>query len=159
MLKTILFTAVVFAFWSCEKKLLDIEQVVDKTPEEVETILGKPDTAYTQMIVTKPIYTQIFRDEVDIEIMYPDGLSTDIVVLDAAPEFKFNERIIARFGLKEIPPSHVQKNSFIKWKNYPGYKTINIFATDLDTAGNVEQFRIFFKSDGRTDTESISANQ
>jgi hypothetical protein len=130
---------------------LDIKQVADKTPQQVEAILGEADTSYTKMIVTKPIFTQIFRDELEVEIMYPDGLSTDIVVLDAAPKLPYNESIISRFGLENLPPSDVMKNAYIKWKNYPGFKTINIFATDLDSAGNVEQFRLFFKSDGKID--------
>jgi hypothetical protein len=133
---------------ACESPVCNVEEIADKTPQEVVNILGEPDTAYTQVIVTKPIFTQIYKREFDIEIMYPDGLSTDIVVFDAAPKLPFEAGIIEKFGLQQIPPSDVVANTYIKWKNYPGYKTINFFVTDLDSAGNVEQFRLFFKSDG-----------
>ena len=133
---------------SCEQPILDIVAIADKTPKEVEEILGQPDTAYTQLIVAKPIFTQIYEKEFEIEIMYPDGLSTDIVVFDVAPKLPFEYSIISKFGLDAIPPSDVLDNAYIKWKNYPGYKTINFFVTDLDDKGNVEQFRLFFKSDG-----------
>lgn len=138
--------------FACEnqKPIMDIATVVNKTPQQVESILGTPDTAYTQTIVTKHIFTQIYNKDVfNIEIMYPDGLSTDVVVLNGAPKLPFDASAIKQFGLNEIPPSHFQEKAFIKWKNYPGYKTINIFVTDLDSVGNVEQFRLFFKSDGK----------
>lgn len=147
----LLLTGLILLF-ACEKSqspILDIENVVDKTPQQVEAILGRPDTSYTQTIVTKHIFTQIYKDEFDIEIMYPDGLATDIVVLNGAPKLPFEASILNRFGLKEITPSHVLEKSYIKWKNYPGFKTINFFVTDLDSAGQVEQFRLFFKSDGK----------
>ena len=144
---TIILCTVLF-FVSCKKTILEVEEVADKTPEQVAKILGKPDTAYTQVIVTKPVFTQIYRREFEIEIMYPEGLSTDIVVFDAAPNLPFEAGIIEKFGLQQIPPSDVVANTYIKWKNYPGYKTINFFVTDLDSAGNVKQFRLFFKSDG-----------
>lgn len=146
----LLLLGLIFLF-ACESRgpILDIENVVDKTPQQVEAILGRPDTSYTQTIVTKHIFTQIYKDEFDIEIMYPKGLATDIVVLNGAPKLPFEASILTRFGLKEIPPSHVRKNFYIKWKNYPGFKTINFFVTDLDSAGRVEQFRLFFKSDGK----------
>jgi len=134
---------------SCKQTILDVEEVADKTPQQVVEILGKPDTAYTQVFVTKHVFTQIYRREFEIEIMYPDGLSTDIVVFDAAPKLPFEAGIIEKFGLQQMmPPSDVVANTYIKWKNYPGYKTINFFVTDLDSTGNVEQFRLFFKSDG-----------
>ncbi len=138
----------VLSLVSCKQIILDVEEVTDKTPEQVAKILGTPDTAYTQVIVTKPVFTQIYRREFEIEIMYPEGLSTDIVVFDAAPNLPFEAGIIEKFGLQQMPPSDVVANTYIKWKNYPGYKTINFFATDLDSAGKVEQFRLFFKSDG-----------
>jgi hypothetical protein len=144
---TIIFCAVWFLV-SCKQTILDVEEVADKTPQQVVKILGTPDTAYTQVFVTKPVFTQIYRREFEIEIMYPEGLSTDIVVFDAAPRLPFESGIIERFGLQHISPSDVVANTYIKWKNYPGYKTINFFVTDLDSAGNVEQFRLFFKSDG-----------
>lgn len=149
MFRIALTFALLFLLWSCDQPILDVEKIADKTPQQVEAILGKPDSSFTQMIVTKPIFTQIYEDEFRIEIMYPDGLSTDIVVFDVFPKVPFEAETIRKFGLKEIPPSHVLRNSYIKWKNYPGYKTINFFATDLDTAGRVEQFRLFFKSDGK----------
>lgn len=144
---TIILCSILFLV-SCKQTILDVEDVTDKTPEQVTKILGKPDTAYTQVIVTKPVFTQIYRREFEIEIMYPEGLSTDIVVFDAAPKLPFEAGIIEKFGLPQIPPSDVVANTYIKWKNYPGYKTINFFVTDLDSTGNVEQFRLFFKSDG-----------
>ena len=138
--------------WACQSKpLLDVNSIVNKTPLEVEGILGAPDTSYTQRIVTKDIFTQIYNVGCAVEIMYPEGLSTDIVVLDGAPKFAFEASTITRFGLEEVPPSDVMPNAYIKWKNYPGYTTINFFATDLDSTGAVEQFNLFFKSElGKT---------
>jgi hypothetical protein len=136
------------ALASCTRPGINIPEITDKTPEEVARVLGAADSMYTQKIVTKAIYTERYRREFEIEIMYLNGLSTDIVVLDAAPELPFEPSAIATFGFKAIPPTDVMKNAYIKWKNYPGYKTINCFATDLDGAGEVEKFQIFFKSDG-----------
>ncbi len=148
----ILFT--VLCLVSCNNPtILDVEELADKTPQQVEEILGKPDTAYTQVFVTKHVFTQIYRRDFEFEIMYPEGLSTDIVVFDAAPKLPFEAGIIEKFGLQQLPPSDVLANAYIKWKNYPGYKTINFFVTDLDSAGNVEQFRLFFKSDGVPNTQ------
>jgi hypothetical protein len=131
--------------------VLDINSIVDKTPREVESILGAPDTSYNQLVVTKKIFTQIYNVGCEVEIMYPEGLSTDIVVLNGAPKFAFEASTITKFGLEEMPPSDVLPNAYFKWKNYPGYVTINFFATDLDSAGTVEQFNLFFKSEhGKT---------
>jgi hypothetical protein len=138
--------------WSCQTRpVFDINSIVNKTPYEVEAILGTPDTSYTQRIVTKDIFTQIYSAGCEVEIMYPNGLSTDVVILNGSPQFAFEASTITKFGLEEIPPSEVLPNAFIKWKNYPGYTTINFFATDLDSTGSVAQFNLFFKTElGRT---------
>ena len=131
--------------------VLDVNNVVDRTPKEVVSILGEPDTTYTQMIVTKPIFTQLYSRDYKIEIMYPEGLSTDIVIYNPAPSLPFDPSTLKYFGLDYVHPSDVMENAYIKWKNYPGYTTINFFATDLDSTGAVEQFNLFFKSElGKT---------
>lgn len=147
----ILFGMTLLIMGSCTKKdlILDIQKVVDKTPHQVVGLLGEPDTAYTQVIVRKPIFTQIYERDYKIEIMYPEGLSTDVVIYDPAPGLPYSSKTLSRFGLdNSISPSDSMANAYLKWKNYPGFKTINFFATKLDSAGGIKQYRIFFKSDG-----------
>lgn len=135
---------------SRDKVFLNVEHVVDLTPSEVVDYLGDPDTTYTQVIVNKPIYTQIYDREYKVEIMYPEGLSTDVIIYDPLPGLPYSPQTLTRFNLDvSIHPSDTMANAYLKWKNYPGFKTINFFATRLDSAGRVSQYRIFFKSDGQ----------
>ena len=149
-MKYFIFFIVSLLFYTCVKDeiILDVQRVVNKTPRQVKQLLGEPDTTYTQMIVRKPIFTQVYQRKLKIEIMYPEGLSTDVIVYDPAPTIPFSSRSLSRFGLNNsISPSDSMHNGYLKWKHYPGFKTINLFATKLDDKGGVNQFRIFFKSD------------
>jgi hypothetical protein len=60
-------------------KVLDIRNVVNKTPEQVAELLGEPDTTYTERILGKEIFCQRYYRN-NIEIQYPESLSTDVVV-------------------------------------------------------------------------------
>ncbi len=125
-------------------------EIKDRTPAQVIDILGEPDTSFTQRVATKEIFTQIYQGTYRIEIMYPEGLSTDIVIHDPIRHLPLEPSTITRFGIKEIPPSDELAKGYIKWKNHAGFKTINFFVTDLDSAGNVSQYKIFFKSSGES---------
>lgn len=151
-MRMLFFLGTLTTLWSCsgKKLILDVPKIMNRTPQEVIGVLGEPDSAFTQFIVTKVIFTQIYNRQFNVEIMYPEGLATDIVVYDPAPDLPFEPETLEHFGLSaDIAPSDTMKETYIKWKNYPGFKTINLFVTKLDSIGQVSQYLIFFKSDGK----------
>jgi hypothetical protein len=124
--------------------------VRDQVPKQVVEILGEPDSAFVQRVASLDIFTQIYRDKYEVEIMYPQGIATDIVIHNPIRHLPFEASTLARFGIRAVPPTESMANGYIKWKDHDGFKTINFFVTDLDSAGRVTAYKIFFKSSGTT---------
>lgn len=146
-----IFIAIYFYFCGCAKSeikekdiILDIPNLIEKSPTEVVTILGEPDTVYYEQVLRKKFLVQRYRKH-DIEIQYLNGKSNDIVINDPLPiEFKMES--LNLLGIKPALPTEYREKEILKWKNYSGLKTINFYKVRTNSAGNIISFKIFFKA-------------
>lgn len=139
-------------FYSCtlnEKKgenlIVDIPEIINKTPEEVVAILGEPDTAFVQMVVTLRFHTQLYYDLDSLEIQYLDGTSKDIVVHKPLP-LPLNKMTLEAFGLESKEPTDKVLDEVLRWENYEGFKMVNMYAIHKDKHSKIDDYKIFFKA-------------
>jgi hypothetical protein len=125
-----------------------IKQITNKLPEEVVEILGEPDSAYFQTVVTKRFFTQRYNQlegKYDVEIQYLSGRSNDIIITDIIDDHPYDEKVLVNFGLPEAPPTETLPNGYFKWKGFEGFHVVNVYSTHLDDSGVADDFKIFFK--------------
>ncbi len=126
--------------------LFNIPELVNKTPEQVIEILGEPDSAYTQYVVTIPVYTQWWNDKgLEIQYLEPDKRSKDIVIHKAGP-LPFDPSTLALFGLEPMSPTVSNPRSNLRWSDMQGFKTIH-FYNRLENQNGEVNFQLFFKAE------------
>lgn len=145
-----LFIVFWFCFSACsesklkeESIILNIPNLIHKTPTEVVAILGKPDTVYYEQVLRKTFLVQRYKN-LDLEIQYIKGKSNDIIINDPIP-IEFKKESLSLFGIKPAQPTEHREKEMLKWKNYSGLKTINFYKVRTDSAGNIVSYKIFFK--------------
>ena len=128
------------------KVLLDVPSVISKTPVQVMELLGKPDTTYTETIMGKKLYCQRYHNH-NIEIQYPDSLSTEIIVY-GPHDLPFTQSALKAFNipLQEAHPSQHEKNRLMRWYDLNEFETISFYNVQEDSAGAVKNFNVFFKA-------------
>jgi hypothetical protein len=144
-----------FLIQSCEQSdnlkekdslIFNIPELVNKTPEQVIKILGEPDSAYTQYVVTIPVYTQWYGEKgLEIQYLEPEKLSKDIVIHNAGP-LLFEPSTLALFGLEPTTPTISNPRSNLRWSDLQGYKTIHFYNRQEDANGDI-RFQIYFKTE------------
>lgn len=135
---------------SCSLKdqdvILDVKKIIYKTPEEVVTMLGNPDSTYTIRILNKVIFCQWYEEN-GIEIQYHDsGLSTDILV-KGPHGLSFDPSALKAFNLDiHVPPSQFMEKELIRWYNMDEFAGISFYRVQWDEQKNVKNYTIFFKA-------------
>ncbi len=125
---------------------VDLKRIVNKRPQEVEAVMGMPDSTYWRVLMGRPVFCQLYRDEY-LEIQYPGRTATDIVV--SGPHgLPFDQKALGAFGLNyhQQHPSDYRKNGYIRWVDFEAFSSISFYNTRLDTAGRVQTFDVFFKA-------------
>ena len=138
-------------FWACtpnEKEgknlIVNVPEIINKTPEEVVAILGKPDTAFVQNVVTLRFHTQLYYELDSLEIQYLEGTSKDIVVHKPLP-LPLNKMTLKAYGLEPKEPTGNVLDEVLRWENYEGFKMVNMYAIHKDKDGKIDDYKIFFK--------------
>lgn len=128
--------------------ILDVKSIVNKAPSETEYLLGKPDSTYTIRILGRPIYCQRYAKN-NIEIQYPENQATDIVIY-GPHGLAFNQSALKAFNIdyKTNHPDEYMKDRLIRWLDVDEFSTITFYDPELDSAGNIKSFTIFFKAKG-----------
>jgi hypothetical protein len=126
--------------------ILDIRNVVNKTPEQVVEILGEPDTTYTERILGKEIYCQKYYRN-NIEIQYPESLSTDVVVY-GPHGLPFTQSGLKAFDLsyQKQHPSQYEKETLMRWYDFENFEAISFYDVQKDSVGRIKNYTIFFKA-------------
>jgi hypothetical protein len=140
-----------FSFFSCSQRsdensslILDVKKIASKTANEVEHILGEPDSSYDLQIMGRKIYCQFYNTN-KIEIQYPNSLATEIIVYETKG-LTFNQSTLSQFGLDyKIHPNEYLKDRLIRWNNIEPFSSISFYNVEKDSAGNIANFNIFFK--------------
>ncbi len=123
---------------------LQVMDIINNTPEETVKILGEPDSAFMQKVVTKNFYTQLYFNLDSLEIQYMDGTAKDIILHKPVP-LSFDKKILENYGLGLKDPTSNELGEVYRWENYPDFKVISAYITRRDNNGEISDFRIFFK--------------
>lgn len=141
----------ILLIYACTSKrdvsvILDIKEVVNKRPMEVEEILGKPDSTYTIRMLGKSIFCQLYKKN-NIEIQYHDsGLATDIVIY-GPHSLPFDQSALKAFNLDiDIPPSQYMEKELLRWYDVDKFAGISFYHVEKDSFKNVKNYYIFFKA-------------
>lgn len=126
--------------------IMDVRSIVNKSPNETESILGKPDSTYTIRILGKPILCHLYEKH-HIEIQFHENLATDIVVY-GPHNLSFNQTALRAFNIdyKTHHPDEYVKDRLIRWFDVDELSTISLYNPQFDSAGNISNFNIFFKA-------------
>jgi hypothetical protein len=138
-------------FSSCTKQkdkdiLLDLKAIVNRNPNEVEAIIGKPDSVYFLQMMGKSIFCQLYKKN-NIEIQYPDSGATDIIVY-GPHELPFDQTALSAFNLEyeSQHPSDYKKDRYIRWSDFEEFSAITFYNPKKDSLDNITDFNIFFKA-------------
>lgn len=129
-----------------EKLILDVRSVINKSPEEVVSILGEPDTTYTEKIPGKEIFCQRYREH-NIEIQYPESLSTDIVVY-GPHNLAFTQSALEAFNIRyqEQHPSQYERDAVMRWYDFKEFAAISFYNVQKNPEGVITNYTIYFKA-------------
>ena len=138
-----------FLFVACDNRsedyILDVKEILNKTPHQVEQILGKPDSTYTIKVFTKEYFAQRYFES-NVEIQYPEGTSTDIVVY-GPHGLPFDVSSTKAFNLEiQKSPDQYRENQLIRWYDIDEFASVTFYHPEFDSAGKVTNFHIFFKA-------------
>lgn len=142
---------VILLITSCAQKdetniILDVRSIINKSPEEVVEILGEPDTTYTERILGKALFCQRYTKH-NIEIQYPESLSTDIVIY-GPHELPFTQSALKAFNIKyqKKHPSQYEKDVLMRWYDFDEFEAISFYNVRKDSLGQINNYSIFFKA-------------
>ena len=110
---------------TASKPVFDVKTIIGKTPEQVETILGKAET--TEKV--KPSKTPCPCDKKtykkgEVEIVFMDG-KADWITLRIS-DLPYDKKSIHRIGLNDNEPTFNNMN-VTRWTDLNGLKEISMF--------------------------------
>lgn len=129
-----------------ESYSLDVRRLANKRPQEVEKLLGNPDSSYTFHMMGKPVFCQVYRDRY-LVVQYPGMLSTDFVI--SGPHgLPFDHSALQAFDVdyRQHHLSDYRQNSYLRWSDIEGFSAISFYNARLDSQGKVIGFDIFLKA-------------
>jgi hypothetical protein len=130
-----------------EKIIIDVPSLANKNQAEVVALLGKPDSTYTEYIVSKSIPVYRYSEQgIVLDIQFWDGKATDMIVADATP-LPFTPATLEVFGIPVREPASQSRNVFLKWEKLQGLRNINFYVTDYKEDKRINKYKIFFKAD------------
>ena len=147
---TILTLAICFALSNCadhkEKTIVNVLAIANKTIEEVNSVLGKPDTIIkiNPIIKVNPVGTpnetiaaiQVFYKNKNIVVVFIDDLS-DWITIKNISNLQMSEYIITALGLPQTNPRLFNPTSHISWEEVYGIKEISFFSVDSSMVDNI----------------------
>ena len=147
---TILTLAICFALSNCadhkEKTIVNVLAIANKTIEEVNTVLGKPDTIIqiNPIIKVNPVgtpnvsipATQVFYKNKNIEVVFIDNLA-DWINIKNISNLQMSEYMITALGLPQTNPRLFDPTSHISWEEVNGINEISFFSVDSSMVDNI----------------------
>jgi len=143
MKKTVFLGCLLFAAVACKERIVvDAPAVLRQTPEEVEKVLGKPDTTYTELTLGGQAMVQHFK-MYDVEVQYLENKATYITV-KGPHGLPFSAEALDSFGAIAVgEPSTFEDKKLIRWtKMEPPVEAVSFAATHFDSLQNVTNFMV-----------------
>ena len=133
-------------FVACkEQVVLDVPRILNKTPIQVEEILGTPDSTYTIQVMGKKAFTQFYKNN-HIEIQYPKQTATDIII-KGPHGLPFSGEALKALNIEvTTPPSQFMEKELIRWYDVGKYSAISFYQVQWDSLQNVQNFSIYIKA-------------
>lgn len=124
--------------------IIDIDEVINKSNDEVIGILGKPDTAYWQPIFNKKVYTTVYTPY-KVEFRYFNGVASDIIVRQPG-DLSFHPASLARFGIPKSDPDKREPNVLLRWDHPTDrIRMITMYAKKAGDDGQPSVYEFYFK--------------
>lgn len=126
--------------------IFDVSAIANKSPKEVVSMLGKPDSVYVLRVLGKPIPCQYYK-AYNLEVQYSGSKATDIVVYGAR-NLPFDQTALSAFNLdyRKHHPSDYRRESFIRWTGFDEFSAITFYSLKKDSMNNIASYDIFFKT-------------
>lgn len=149
-MKYIILVFVIFTIIGCESTstkeetniLVNIPELINRSPEEVEKILGTPDNSYFKVAFRHKVLVYEYEAE-NMEVRFPKNIASEIIIKNPLP-FKYEPNTLKSYGITAAKPTKVVTDGFMKWENIPGFKVVSMYIKHLDTEGKVDNFDILF---------------
>ncbi len=126
-----------------EEALFDIREFIAKSPDEVATLMGKPDTTYHRTIFGKRYAIQYYH-QYGIEIRSLNNRVAEVIVNEPYP-LKFTPETITEFGLDFVEPTRYEPESMISWTNLEGIKAATFYIVGIKKPDSIEHnYKIYF---------------
>lgn len=143
MNKIVPFGIVFFMLVGCQSRIVvDAPAILRHTPEEVEAILGKPDTTYAEKSLAGTALVQHFT-MYDVAVQYVDNKASYITV--RGPHgLPFSEEALEAFKVEATgKPSQFEENKLMRWVAVkPPVEAVSFLATHYDSLQNVKNFTV-----------------
>lgn len=120
--------------------VIDIPELINKSPKEVETILGTPDNSYYKVAFNHKVLVYEYKN---MEVRFPKNIASEIVIKNPVP-FKYEPETLKSYGIIADKPTKVVSDGFMKWENIPKFKVVSMYIKHLDEEGNVDNYNILF---------------
>ncbi|CAD5270937.1 MULTISPECIES: hypothetical protein [unclassified Imperialibacter] len=144
MNKTILFSGLLFfTLIGCKHRVVvDAPAILRHSPEEVEAILGKPDSTYASETLAGPALAQHFK-MYNVEVEYVDNKASYISV-KGPHGLPFSEEALEAFNAKALgEPTKSPDEKVMRWiKMQAPIEAISFAATHYDSLQNVDNFTV-----------------
>lgn len=112
-----------------ENLIINLKKIVGKTPDEIESILGKPEKIEKVSPNNTPCKesscNKNFYKEGTLEIVFINN-KADWITINNLRLYGFDEGILNFLGLSTKQPSNKNQN-FIRWQNLENIKEINVY--------------------------------
>ena len=147
---TILTLLICLALSNCadhkEKTIVKVLAIANKTIEEVNSVLGKPDTIIkiNPIIKVNPVGTpnetipaiQVFYKNKNIEVVFINDLA-DWITIKNISNLQMSEYMITALGLPQTNPRLFDPTSHISWEEVNGINEISFFSVDSSMVDNI----------------------
>ena len=126
--------------------IVNLPAIANKSIEEVNAVLGKPDTIIKTDVITKvnPVGTpnekvdceQVFYQNKKIEVIFINKLS-DWITINHVTGLPMSEYMITALGLPQTDPRIFDLTAYVTWEEVKGFQNIAFFSKDSSTVDNI----------------------
>ena len=125
--------------------IIDIKSIVNKNPEQVTEMLGKPDTSYSKMIFGKRFFIQQYEKLNKAEIRFLNDVSHEVIINNTRG-LDFDPSSLKKFGFEEKAPSSFDTTAFYVWKNLNDIQLANMYLIGTSRTDSAKHnFKIYFR--------------
>ena len=129
-----------------ERMLINVPQVINRPIQEIEQLLGKPDSVYNYYGSEGPALIYRYEHLGDSEIFFYNKTSKEILIHDPM-RVPFDINFVKYLGIyPRVSPDYMIEGEVISWANIPGYSNVKAFVSKRNTEKGIFEYKIHAKS-------------